>query len=109
MHAISRVSETVIRDLLFADDCALNAETESKMQRIMDLFVKACDNFGLTVNTKKTEVLHQPAPGSLHEEPEIKVKGQVLINVYIFTYLGRTLSRSANIDDEVCNRIAKAS
>ena len=85
MHAISRVSETVIRDLLFADDCALNAETESKMQRIMDLFVKACDNFGLTVNTKKTEILHQSAPGALHEEPEIKVKDHVLSNVNKFT------------------------
>ncbi|BHF68098.1 hypothetical protein SprV_0301112800 [Sparganum proliferum] len=32
------------------------------MQRIMDLFSAACDNFGLVINTEKTAVIHQPSP-----------------------------------------------
>ena len=109
MLAVTKVKETVVRDLLFADDCALCAETESKMQNLMDCFSEACDNFGLTINTKKTEVLHQPAPGISQPDPGITIKGQTLKVVDKFTYLGSTLARTANIDDEICNRIAKAS
>jgi exonuclease III len=109
LQAVTKVKETVIRDLLFADDCALNATREQEMQQEMDKFSSACDNFGLTISTKKTEVLHQPAPGKQYQEPSITVNGQRLQAVEHFTYLGSTLSRSANIDAEVNNRVAKAS
>ena len=42
----------------------------------MDRFSAACDNFGLTISTKKTEVMYQPGPGNKHIEPQIKVNGQ---------------------------------
>ena len=58
---------------------------------------------------KKTEVVHQPAPGKPYNEPTIAVNGQKLKVVDKFTYLGSTLSRAVHIDDEVTARIAKAS
>ena len=103
------VKKTVIRDFLFADDCALNALTEQDMQATMDKFSAACDNFGLTISTTKTEVMHQPAPGKTYTEPSISVNGQVLKAVDKFTYLGSTLSRAVHIDEEINSRIAKAS
>ena len=109
LQAVSKVKDTVIRDIVFADDCALNANNEQEMQLKMDEFSTACDNFGFTISTKKTEVMYQPAPGNPYQEPNITVKGQRLQTVENFTYLGSTLSRSANIDAEVTNRIAKAS
>jgi len=109
LQAITKVKETVLRDFLFADDCALNAGSESEMQSSMDSFSEACDNFGLTISTKKTEVMHQPKPHELYQEPTILVNGQKLQAVDQFTYLGSTLSRVVNIDAEVNNRIAKAS
>jgi hypothetical protein len=97
-------------ELLFADDCALVASTHDEMQKSVNLFEKACTDFGLTISTKKTEVLHQPAPGDhTHQHPVIKVNQQPLNSVERFTYLGSTLSRDASIDDEVNSRIAKAS
>lgn len=105
----SKVQIANIRDLLFADDCALNSNTEAGMQQNMDLFSTACTNFGLTISTSKTEVLHQPAPGEDYLEPSITVNGQKLRNVDRFTYLGSTLSQAVHIDDEVYTRIAKAS
>ena len=53
--------------------------------------------------------MYQPAPGKQYTAPSITVKGHQLQAVETFTYLGSTLSRSANIDAEVNNRIAKAS
>ena len=68
-----------------------------------------CDNFGLTISTKKTEVMYQPAPGKPYQESHITVKGQNLQAVDNFTYLGSTSYRVLYIDAEVNNRMAKAS
>ena len=108
-QAKTKVKEDVVRDLLFADDCALNAASEANMQQSMDSFSTACNNFGLTISTKKTEVLYQPAPCKPYMEPSITVNGEPLKAVDKFTYLGSTLNRSANLDDEIDTRIAKAS
>ena len=54
LKSVKKSNKTVIRDLLFADDCALNATTEEQMQHQLDLFSKSCDNFGLTISTKTT-------------------------------------------------------
>ena len=98
-----------IRDFLFADDCALIASTEADMQHSVNLFSAACTNFGLTISTKKTEVLHQPISSSDQNKPSISVNGQKLSNVNRFTYLGSTLSQEVHIDDEINTRIARAS
>ena len=109
LRAATKVKKTGIRDFLFADDCALSALTEHDMQHIMDKFSAACDDFGLTISTSKTEVMHQPAPGMPYNKPSILVKGKQLEVVDKFVYLGSTLSRAVNIDEEVTARIAKAS
>ena len=97
------------RDFLFADDCALNASTESDMQERVDMFAQACDDFGLTISTAKTEVMHQPAPATAYTEPTITVNGQRLAVADKFVYLSSSLSRAVNIDAEVAYRIARAS
>ena len=66
----------------------------------MDEFSSTCDNYGLTISTKKTDVMYQPAPGTPYQELSITVKGQRLKAVEHITYLGSTLPHSANIDDE---------
>ena len=62
------------------------------MQGAVDRMSKACDNFQLTITTKKTEVVQQPAPGKAYSEPTITVNGQKLQVVDKFIYLGSTLS-----------------
>ena len=112
LQAKSKVKESTVRDLLFADDCALNASSEPDMQQSMNKFSSACDSFSLTISTKKTEVMFQPAPRNAYTEPSIIVKGdkgETLKAVESFAYLGSILSRSVRIDNEVDARIAKAS
>ncbi|BHF85829.1 hypothetical protein SprV_1002900200 [Sparganum proliferum] len=112
MRFQSRVSTTTVHELLFADDCALNTTSEEEMQRSMDFFSAACENFGLVINTQKTVVMHQPPPPNSTtppNAPQISVNGTQLQVVENFPYLGSTLSPNTKIDDEVANRISKAS
>ena len=46
----------------FADDCALNTGLEADMQCRIYKVSDACTNFGLTIITTKTEVLHSANP-----------------------------------------------
>ena len=71
-------------------------------------FSRACVNFGFTISTKKTEVMHQPAPRKMYHEPHIFVNDEPLKATDSFTYLGSTLSREDNIDVEVNNELSKA-
>ena len=77
------------------------------MQNNVDKFSIACDNFSLTIGTKKTEVMHQPAPEKPYVEPNIK--GQRLKVVEKFTDFSSTLSKSIVMDDKVNARLAKVS
>ena len=114
LRALSSTSKTkvktdIINEFLFTDDCALNAIIKANMQNCVDKFSMACDNFGLIISPKKTEVMHQPAPGKPYVEPNITIKGQHLKVVETFTYLGNTHSKSIVMDDEMNPRLAKVS
>ena len=97
LKAKTKVESISVSDLLFADDCALNARSEEDMQASMNLFSNACSNFGLTISTAKTEVLHQPAPGSEYTPPEILCNGKQLLTPEAFIeawealFLGRLI------------------
>jgi len=108
LKAKTKVKTDTINHFLLADDCALNSISVGDMQQNVDKFAEACTNFGLTISIKKTEVMHQPAPGKTYIEPSITINGQCLKSVDKFTYLGSTLSRNVVIDDEADARLAKA-
>ena len=73
-QASRKVKQTVIRDLLFADDCTLDAATEQKMLLEVDKLSTASESFGLTISTMMIEVMFQPALGNPHQAPYITVK-----------------------------------
>ncbi|BHF63327.1 hypothetical protein SprV_0200631900 [Sparganum proliferum] len=56
------------------------------MQRSMDFFAAACDNFGLVTNTEMKVVMHQPPPGAAYITPQINVNGAQLQVVDNFSY-----------------------
>ena len=53
LQAKTKVSEDLVNDLLFADDCALNTHSQADMQQCVNSFSQACDDFGLTISIKK--------------------------------------------------------
>ena len=107
-RAASKVDLLTIRDLLFADDCALAACSQEALQRLCDSFAAASRRFGLTISIKKTETLYQPAPGNLHVPPVITIDDKPLNAVENFKYLGSIVSSNASMDAEITARIAKA-
>ena len=72
LQAKSKAQTDVIDKLFYADadDLTENAKSEDKCKGLFCMS-KACDNFQLTICTKKTEVVHQPAPGKPYSEPTI--------------------------------------
>ena len=76
LQAKFNVQTDVPDQLLYTDDLVKNAKSETKMQGDMDRMSQACDNYDLTISTKKTEAVHQPASGKPYGEPTITVNGQ---------------------------------
>ena len=109
LQANAKVKTDIVNEFLFANDCALNATTQANMQNRVDKFSMACNNFGQTISTKKTEVMHQPVRRKLYVQTNITIKEQQLKVVEKFTYLGSILSKSIVMDDKVNTRLAKMS
>ena len=108
LKAKTRVTSALVRDLLYADDCAIVANSEEDLQQLTNSLSVATRKFGLTISIKKTEVLFQPAKQSTASLPQIQIDGKILNNVDSFTYLGSTISSSNSLDKEISSRIAKA-
>ena len=103
-----KVFASLIRDLLYADDCDLVTHEEPVMQTLMDSFSLTCTLFGLTISIKTTIIMYIPAPGKIYAEPNILVYGKSLKVEEQFTYLGSTLSQDGSLDNEISLRLEKA-
>ena len=68
LQANTKVTSDTFNDFLFADDCALNGASQDDVQNSVEKYVKACNNFGLIISLRQTEVMRQPAPGKIHAE-----------------------------------------
>ena len=109
LQARTKTFAAMIRDLLYADDCALLAHSEADAQHLFDRFYTAASRFGLTVSLKKTEVMLQPHNRSSFISPSITAGDVKLPVVDKFCYLGCILTSDAKADEDINSRIAKAS
>ena len=104
LRANTKVREVLIRDMLFADDAAVVANTQEEHQSLMDCFSQACKDFGLSISLKKTDVLGQDTEAP----PVITIEDYELDAVCQFTYLGSTITANLSLDAEINRRIWKA-
>ena len=63
LKASTKVTEALIRELLFADDCMMSCHTQPDLQHMTTKFSNAAKSYGLQTSITKTEVMYQPAPG----------------------------------------------
>ncbi|BHF64174.1 hypothetical protein SprV_0200717300 [Sparganum proliferum] len=73
----------------------------------MNPFVSGRANFGLTIHTDKTVVMHQLAPEEEHTMPDITVSGTRLTFLDEFAYLGSTTPNNIEIDGEEAHCISE--
>uniref|UniRef100_K7EZU2 Reverse transcriptase domain-containing protein n=1 Tax=Pelodiscus sinensis TaxID=13735 RepID=K7EZU2_PELSI len=104
LKAKTKIRETLIRDMIFADDAAVVTHTQEELQSLMSRFSMACKDFGLPISLKKTNVLSQDTV----TPPAITVDDYQLDVVHQFTYLGSTITDNLSLDAELDKRIGKA-
>ena len=96
--------------MFFADDSALVAHDAESMQRLVDRFPSAADQFSLKINIKKTECLFQPVQNIRAQTPvDILVHDEALVQTKNFVYLGSTITDNVRLDSELTFRLGKAS
>jgi len=88
LQAKNMAHNTTIRELLFADDCALAAHTIQEAQHLIDLFVAATCRYGLSIGLKKTKIIFQPQPHSSYLPPAATVNSVQVPVAEMFCYLG---------------------
>ena len=94
LKAKTKTSCMLLRELLlFADNCALIANSEEDTQSIVDDFARAADRYGLTISIKNTEVLHPPRPRTPPSNPVVTIGNEALKVVDKFCCLGGTISQ----------------
>lgn len=91
------IIDELILEQLFADECALLANTEEALQTVFDHFAKAAPSFGQTISLKKIELLHEDHSHAMHSPPQITINSHLLNLVEQFTYLGSVLSNNATM------------
>ena len=109
LKASTKVTEALVRELLFADDCMMSCHTQPDLQHMTTKFSNATKNYGLQISITKTEVMYQPAPGKPYVEPSITIDNVQLPITKQFKYLGSVLSNDAQMDEDIKARISKAS
>jgi len=102
LQARTKTVPSLVRDLLYADDCALLAHTLHDAQ-LFDRFRIIAIRFGLTVSLKKTKSCTKSS--STSAAPVVRADDTILKAVDQFCYLGSILSGGANADMDISARI----
>ena len=86
--------------MLFADDAALATPNS-----LVDRLSQACDNFGLKISRKKTQIKSRDTKFI----PNICIGNHVLEVVENFVYLGTNINKNLAMKNEINSKMEKAS
>ena len=93
-----------IKQVLYANDTVLVAETRENPHHIVSEFERACDSMGLKTNVGKSKVLtiKKDQMGSCEM---VRVNGEELYEVDKFNYLGVMISTDRDMGEEMGHRM----
>ena len=96
-----------INNLRYADDTVLTADSEEKLQELLNKVVEESENKGLELNSKKTESMIITRKTSI-PKCEIKIKENTIKQANSFKYLGTQITSDGRNHQEIKCRIAQA-
>ena len=107
LKAKSKISQTDLLELQYADDCALVSDSPEALQSVLSHTSNFYKRLGLSINITKTEFLkYNPIP---HQNTvNIYIDGLPLKEVNCFKYLGSHISANCHLDDEIHFRLQQA-
>ena len=97
--------EWEVSQLLFADDTALVASTEERLQRLVNEFGVVCEKRKLRVNIGKSKVMVCSRQGG-RAELNVRLNGEVLEEVETFKYLGSIIGKDVGVSKDVSQRVS---
>ncbi|KAJ2940675.1 hypothetical protein O0L34_g14785 [Tuta absoluta] len=107
-RAKRQVVKLSIRDILYADDVCLMADSIESLQTYVNSLQVSCRKFGLVISTSKTQILKQPARGCRSVQSSVTLNNSALEEVSNFKYLGSRLRCDNTLASEIPARIAGA-
>lgn len=101
-----KINGIPINNLRYADDTVLIAETAEDLQILVDRIVEYSEQYGLSLNIKKTKVMliSKTTPNFR----EIYVHGEAIERVRKYNYLGTSINENNESSEEIKIRIEKA-
>ena len=95
-----------IKDIRFADDQVVLAETEEGLQRLMDALHNSIGKYSMKMNIKKTKSMRISRSGE--EDINIQINGTRIEQVKTFKYLGAEITSDGRCQKEIQIRIARS-
>jgi hypothetical protein len=109
-YLFALVMDEVTRDIqgdilwymLFADNVVLVDESQTGVNRKLELWRQTLESKGFRVSRTKTKYMRCDFGNTTHEEGEVSLEGQVVPKKDTFRYLGSMLQKDGDIDANVC-------
>ena len=96
-----------INNIRYADDTVLIADSEEKLQILVEALVQSSEERGLKLNISKTKVM-VVSKGNENIRANIFVGGEQLEQVERYKYLGSVVTRDGRCKEEIKTRLAIA-
>lgn len=100
LRARRKVNIAKLQELMFADDCAVTAESPEDLQLLVNAFSRAANDFGLKVSVAKIEVMFVNC-----QPQDIVLNISALKGVDTFKYIGSLLTSYDDITTEIENHL----
>ncbi|GFR70818.1 RNA-directed DNA polymerase from mobile element jockey [Elysia marginata] len=102
-----KIGGHIINNKKYADDTVLTADSEEKLQELLNKVVEENKNKGLELNSKKTESMIITRKTSI-PKCEIKIEENTIKQAISFKYLGTQITSDGRNHQEIKSRIYQA-
>ena len=83
--------------MLYADAACIVSRSSQGLAKMMEVIVKVCRAFALTVSAKKTETMCMSPPRTTRTMVRIEAAGQIYKQVQSFAYLGGAVTEAPDM------------